>query len=78
MVRNHFPMNHTDDQLADGLQPRFTTVHHDLQPTSRVYNLHPRFTTYIHGLQPTSTVYNLDCKTNKAKLSNNSKNATKH
>ena len=78
MVRNHFPMNHTDDPLADGLQPRFTTVHHDLQPTFTVYNLHPRFTTYIHGLQPTSTVYNLDCKTNKAKLSNNSKNATKH
>ena len=31
MVRDHFPMNHTDDPLADGLQPRFTTVHHDLQ-----------------------------------------------
>ena len=39
MVRNHFPMNHTDDPLADGLQPRFTTVHHDLQSTSTVYNL---------------------------------------
>ena len=39
MVRDHFPMNHTDDPLADGLQPRFTTVHHDLQPFTTVYNL---------------------------------------
>ena len=39
MVCNHFPMNHTDDPLADGLQPQFTTVHHDLQSTSTVYNL---------------------------------------
>ena len=60
MVRDHFPTSHTDDPvtIADGLQPRYTTVHHDLKSTS--------------------TVYNLDCKTKQSKLSNNSKNATKH
>ena len=41
MVRNHFPTSHTNDPVtkADGLQPRFTTVHHNLQYTSTVYNL---------------------------------------
>ena len=58
MVRNHFPMNHTDDPISwrftttvYNRSPRFTTYIHGLQPTSTVYNLHPRFTTYIHGLQ---------------------------
>ena len=47
MVHDHFPTSHTDDPvtIADGLQPRFTTVHHDLQ-----YQ-HPRFTTVHYGLQ---------------------------
>ena len=57
MVRDHFPMNHTDDPLADGLQPRFTTVHHDLQPFTTVYNRSLRFTIWT-------------AKQNKAKLSN--------
>ena len=41
MVRNHFPTSHTDDPvtIAEGLQPRFTIVHHDLQYTSTVYSL---------------------------------------
>ena len=41
MVRDHFPTSHTDDPvtIADGLQPRYTTVHHDLKSTSTVYNL---------------------------------------
>ena len=47
MVHDHFPTSHTDDPvtIADGLQPRFTTVHHDLQYP------HPRFTTVHYGLQ---------------------------
>ena len=67
MVRDHFPTSHTDDPvtIADGLQPRYTTYIHGLQPFTTVYNLHPRFTIWT-------------AKQNKAKLSNNSKNATKH
>ena len=67
MVHDHFPTSHTDDPvtIADGLQPWYTTVHHDLKSTSTVYNRSLRFTIWT-------------AKQNKAKLSNNSKNATKH
>ena len=87
MVHDHFPTSHTDDPvtIADGLQPRFTTNIHGLQPFTTVYNLHPWFTTVHYGLQSTSMVYNRSlrftiwtAKQNKAKLSNNSKNATNH
>ena len=46
MVHDHFPTSHTDDPvtIADGLQPRYTTVHHDLKSTSTVYNRSLRFT----------------------------------
>ena len=41
MVHDHFPTSHTDDPvtIADGLQPRFTTNIHGLQPFTTVYNL---------------------------------------
>ena len=60
MVRDHFPINHTDDPVSISwrftttvynLHPRFTTFHYGLQSTSTVYNRSLRFTIYIHGLQ---------------------------